>query len=206
MQLGQLIAFINYLMQTLMSLMMVSHAGGALARAEASARAHPGSAGQRAAMCRPARMRCNDLPPRGRVAFENVSFSYDGDEQRSGAERRSALRPSRGRRSRCWARPAAGKSSLVNLIPRFYDVTGGRVTIDGVDVRDDRRGSAAAQRSAIALQEVDAVQRHHPRQHPLRPAGRQRRRGDRRGQNGPGARFHHSLPRRLRYDGRASAA
>ncbi len=70
----------------------------------------------------------------GRVVFENVSFSYDGP---GGTEsvRDLNLVVEPGETMAFLGATGAGKSTLVNLIPRFYDVTKGRVTIDGIDVR-----------------------------------------------------------------------
>ena len=56
----------------------------------------------------------------------------------------------------------SGKSTLVNLIPRFYDVTEGRVLVDGMDVRDIRKEDAAPPHRRCAA-EGDALQGHHPR-------------------------------------------
>ncbi len=71
----------------------------------------------------------------GRVAFENVSFSYEQE----GGERvlsNVSLVAEPGQRIAILGQTGSGKSTLVHLIPRFYDVSSGRVTIDSVDVRD----------------------------------------------------------------------
>ena len=74
----------------------------------------------------------------------------------------------------------AGKSTVSRILLRFYDVAGGRVTIDGQDIRDVTQASlrAAHRRGAAGHR---AVQRHHPLQHPLRPARGHRRGGARGG-------------------------
>ena len=73
----------------------------------------------------------------------------------------------------------AGKTTLVNLIPRFYDVTGGAILIDGVDIRDVTLQSLrAADRHRHAGD--GALRRHHRQQHRLRRAGRDARRRSRR--------------------------
>jgi len=71
----------------------------------------------------------------GRVAFENVSFSYDGP---GGTEtvKDLDLVAEPGETVAFLGATGAGKTTLINLIPRFYDVTEGRVTIDGIDVRN----------------------------------------------------------------------
>jgi ATP-binding cassette, subfamily B, multidrug efflux pump len=149
-QVGQLIAFINYLTQTLMSLMMISMLVVRVARAEASAERiqevlesapevpnAPGALGS--------------FAPSGRVAFENVSFSYNGDG-RDPVLKDISFVAEPGQTVALLGATGAGKSSLVNLIPRFYDVTVGRVAIDGIDVR--AIDQAALRRAiGVALQE-----------------------------------------------------
>ena len=155
-QLGQLIAFINYLSQTLMSLMMISMLVVRFARSEASAaRIQEVLDSQPDLPSRPDALAA--FAPQGRLAFENVSFSYDAaDERRTTNDVRasSVLRPPSsvlgssslvlkdisftvepGQTVALLGATGAGKSSLANLIPRFYDVSGGRITIDGIDVR-----------------------------------------------------------------------
>jgi ATP-binding cassette, subfamily B, multidrug efflux pump len=134
MQVGQIIAFVNYLMTTLFSLIMVSQMVIQLARAEASARRIQEVLDrQPEVQDRPDARR--DFARRGRVAFENVSFNYDGD----GGDpvlKGISFCAEPGQTVALLGTTGAGKSSLVHLIPRFYDVTGGRVTLDGIDVRD----------------------------------------------------------------------
>ncbi len=134
MQLGQVIAFINYLTTTLFSLIMVSQLVIQLARAEASARRilevlerRPGVQNRPNAV--------TDFTPLGRVAFEDVTFDFDdrdGDPVLKGV----SFTAEPGQTVALIGTTGAGKSSLVHLIPRFYDVASGRVTIDGRDVRD----------------------------------------------------------------------
>ncbi len=150
-QVGQLIAFLNYLMQTLMALMMVSMLVVRIARAEASAeriqevlttipdvRTHPEAR--------------REFAPRGRVAFEEVTFGYRGDGHDPALKNVSFVAEP-GQTVAVLGTTGSGKSTLVNLVPRFYDVTSGRVTIDGIDVREiDER--VLRSRIAIALQEA----------------------------------------------------
>jgi ABC-type multidrug transport system fused ATPase/permease subunit len=70
---------------------------------------------------------------KGRVRFENVSFSYDAI---SPVLHDVSLEARPGQAVALLGPTGSGKSTVVNLMPRFYDVTGGRVTIDGVDIRD----------------------------------------------------------------------
>jgi len=150
-QLGQVIAFINYLTTALFSLIMVSHLIIHLARAEASARRILEVLDrQPAVQNRPEAL--NEVTPRGRVAFEDVTFDYqgrDGDPVLRGV----SFTAEPGQTVALIGATGSGKSSLVHLIPRFYDVTGGRVTIDGHDVRD--LDLATLRRNiGIALQEA----------------------------------------------------
>ena len=134
MQVGQIIAFVNYLMTTLFSLVMVSQLVIQLARARASARRiqevidkQPGI------LDRPEARR--ELSLQGRVVFENVSFAYERD----GGDpvlRDVSFTAEPGQIVAILGTTGAGKSSLVNLIPRFYDVNAGRIMLDGMDVRD----------------------------------------------------------------------
>ena len=71
--------------------------------------------------------------PSGHVRFENVSFSYGGDVP---ALRSVNISAAPGSIIALLGAPGSGKSTIVNMLPRFYDVTGGRITIDGQDIRD----------------------------------------------------------------------
>jgi ATP-binding cassette subfamily B protein len=86
----------------------------------------------------------------GRVAFEHVTFHYTEGEP---VLRGVSFAVPAGRTLALVGPTGAGKSSVVSLVSRFYDVTGGRVTVDGVDVRDyDPRGLRT--RIAVVLQDV----------------------------------------------------
>jgi ATP-binding cassette subfamily B multidrug efflux pump len=133
MHVGQVIAFINYLMQTLMALMGVSMLVIRVSRAEASAQRI-----QEVLVSEP-QVKSPTEPvtlaaPRGRVEFEQVCFSYNGEE-RDPVLKQVSFIAEPGETVAILGATGAGKSSLVQLIPRFYDVTGGRVSIDGQDVR-----------------------------------------------------------------------
>lgn len=151
MHVGQIIAFVNYLMTTLFSLVMVSQLVILLSRAEASAK--------RIQEVLDKLPRVQDQPQaaealslRGEVAFENVSFSYDSNV---GAPvlKGISFTAEPGQTVALLGTTGAGKSSLVNLIPRFYDVTSGRVLVDGMDVRS--LDQAALRRNiGVALQET----------------------------------------------------
>jgi ATP-binding cassette subfamily B protein len=150
MQVGQLIAFINYLMRTLRSLMFVSMLVMRFARAQASSDriqevmdSVPEIQDRENAQLQ--------FAAQGRVAFENVTFSYDGDGHEP-VLKELAFTAEPGQTVAILGSTGSGKSSLVHLIPRFYDVSGGRITIDGVDVRDVEK-TALRRNIAVALQE-----------------------------------------------------
>ena len=86
------------------------------------------------------------------MAFEDVSFGYDGNGSEPVLQHVNLLAEP-GQNVAILGATGSGKSSLVNLIPRFYDVTGGRVTVDGVDVRDLTMESLRAQ-IGMAMQET----------------------------------------------------
>jgi ATP-binding cassette subfamily B protein len=90
--------------------------------------------------------RAGALPPtRGRVAFEHVDFSYDPDQP---LIKDLNLVAEPGRTVAIVGPTGAGKTTLVNLIMRFYELNGGRITLDGVDIADVPR---AALRSKIGM-------------------------------------------------------
>jgi ATP-binding cassette subfamily B protein len=88
----------------------------------------------------------------GRVAFENVSFRYNGHEQEAVLKDVNLIAEP-GETVAILGATGSGKSTLVNLIPRFYDVNEGRVLLDGVDVRDMPLEQLRAQ-TGVALQEA----------------------------------------------------
>ncbi|MCL6430219.1 MAG: ABC transporter ATP-binding protein/permease [Anaerolineae bacterium] len=150
MQSGQIIAFVNYLTTTLFSLTMVSMLVMQVTRAQASAkRIAEVLETEPVVKNRPGALR--SFRPLGRVAFEGVTFSYGNGAEPVLKDISFVAEP--GQTVALLGRTGSGKSSLVQLIPRFYDVTSGRVTIDGVDVRD--LDQAILRRSvAVVLQET----------------------------------------------------
>jgi len=129
-QVGQVIAFINYLTQTLMALMMVSMLTMRLSRSEASAeRIHEVLNNEPEVKTRPDAL--TEFAPQGRVVFEDVSFSYSGADHDPVLKNISFVAEP-GQTVALLGATGAGKSSLIHLIPRFYDVSGGRVVIDGL--------------------------------------------------------------------------
>lgn len=133
-QVGQLIAFVNYLTMSLMALIQVSMLVVRVARAAASS-ARLNEVLDSVPEIAPNPNARTAFTPRGRLAFEDVGFNYRGDGRAAVLQGINfVIEP--GQTLAVIGSTGAGKSSLVNLIPRFYDVTAGRVTLDGVDVRE----------------------------------------------------------------------
>lgn len=144
---GEIIAMITYLTQMLSSVLMVSMLLIRLSRAQAST--------ERISEVLNSVPDVRDCPdalqefhPQGRVAFENVTFGYGEPVLK---EVSFVAEP--GQTIAILGTTGSGKTSLVHLIPRFYDVTAGRVTIDGIDVRDIAQVALRAH-IGIALQEA----------------------------------------------------
>ena len=149
-QVGQILAFVNYLLSTLFSLMMLGMLLMRLFRAIASADRIQAILDSQPEIGDPS----NPISPpvlKGRVAFEQVTFSYDGNAGEP-VLRDVSFSVEPGQMVAILGATGSGKSSLVHLIARFYDVTSGRVMIDGVDVRDLDK-AALRKQVGIALQE-----------------------------------------------------
>jgi ATP-binding cassette subfamily B multidrug efflux pump len=136
MEVGELVAFYTYMVQTMFALMMVSMVAVRFTRAEASAQRvnevfdEVPQIGPREGQPVPFR---NDRS-QGEVRFEHVTFRYSPDSAPVLDDLSFVAEP--GSVTAILGTTGSGKSSLVNLIPRFYDVQEGRVLIDGTDVRD----------------------------------------------------------------------
>lgn len=133
MQIGSLTAFIQYVMQILMSVMMATIMFVMVPRAAASAERIGVVLGTEIAIHDPAATASTEAP-RGVVEFRHVDFGYPGAEDPVLRGISFTARP--GETTAIVGGTGSGKSTLVNLLPRLYDVTGGAVLVDGVDVRD----------------------------------------------------------------------
>ena len=151
MTVGQVVASINYLMFAMFPLMMLAGMMGPIAAANASAGRILEVLDAEPKVRERADARSLD-DPRGRIAFERVSFGYGENGAESVlADVDFVAEP--GETVAILGATGSGKSTLIHLIPRFYDVTGGRVTFDGIDVRDLRLRSLRVN-IGIALQEA----------------------------------------------------
>lgn len=150
---GKLMAFINYLMQLLMSLMMVSMILIRFTRAEASAKRiievldivpdlhDPVIVKRPDAIC-------------GNLVFDNVSFGYGKDGTERAALKNISFALQQGTTTGIIGTTGSGKSTLVNLIPRLYDVDSGKILLDGIDIREMSRKEL---RSCISVVPQQAI-------------------------------------------------
>ena len=138
MQVGEMIAFITYTMQIVMSFLMLAMVAVMLPRAGVAADRIDEVIRTKATIHDPdeatAKAAQAHTDWQGVVQFEDVSFRYPGAD--SDALEHISFTAKPGETTAIIGSTGCGKSSLLNLIPRFYDVTGGRVTIDGIDVRE----------------------------------------------------------------------
>ena len=138
MQVGEMIAFITYTMQIVMSFLMLAMVAVMLPRAGVAADRIDEVIRTKATIHDPdeadAKAAKEHKNWQGVVEFHDVSFRFPGAD--SDALEHISFTANPGETTAIIGSTGCGKSSLLNLIPRFYDVTGGRVTIDGIDVRE----------------------------------------------------------------------
>ena len=134
MQVGDMMAFIQYAMQIIMSFLMICMISVMLPRAAVSAERVDEVLKSETKIHDPKEPKTLPKNGKGEVAFEHVSFHYPGAEEDVLHDITFTAKP--GETTAFIGSTGCGKSTLVNLIPRFYDVTEGRITIDGQDVRD----------------------------------------------------------------------
>lgn len=134
MQVGDLMAFIQYTMQIVMSFLMISMMSIMLPRATVSANRIQEVLETEVEIADPARP--EDFVPSktGEVEFQDVSFRYPGADE--DVLENITFTAKKGETTAFIGSTGSGKSTLVNLIPRFYDVTKGRILVNGRDVRE----------------------------------------------------------------------
>lgn len=130
---GAMFAFLQYAMQILFSLLMVALMFIMIPRAEASAKRINEVLDTEPEINDPIKAKQSG-PVRGRVEFKNVTFSYHGAEKP--VLENISFTATAGKVTAIIGGTGSGKSTLVNLIPRFYDVDHGQVLVDGEDVRE----------------------------------------------------------------------
>ncbi|EAE8619577.1 ABC transporter ATP-binding protein [Listeria monocytogenes] len=132
MQVGDLMAFIQYAMQIMMSFMMLSAVFIMIPRAGASAERINEVLDMNAEILNPENPKTSTPP--AKLSFENVTFRYEGAEKPVIED--ITFEANAGETVAIIGSTGAGKSTLINMIPRFYDVESGVVKINGIDVRE----------------------------------------------------------------------
>ena len=133
MQVGDMMAFIQYAMQIMFSFIMLSMMFVMIPRASVSAVRINEVLETVADIKDPSSSKVDD-GKKGFVEFQDVTFSYPGAEMPAISNISFSTKP--GEVTAIIGGTGSGKSTLINLIPRFYDVDSGRVLVDGIDVRD----------------------------------------------------------------------
>jgi ATP-binding cassette, subfamily B, multidrug efflux pump len=133
MPIGNLTAFLTYIMQILMSVMMATLMFAMVPRAAASADRIQEVLDTEPSVCDPEAPKMLHEET-GRVEFQDVEFRYPNAEDP--VLRDISFTTGPGEITAIVGSTGSGKSTLINLIPRFFDVTGGRILVDGVDARD----------------------------------------------------------------------
>jgi ATP-binding cassette subfamily B protein len=144
MQIGQIVAFTNYLLTTMTPLIMMTQLANTWANGLASARRIGEVLDTLPEVAPPENAAPLPAQAMSRVSFQGVDFHYKGDGSLDVLDDID-LAAEPGQVVAILGATGAGKSSLVNLIPRFYDATRGRVLIDGCDVRDLHEDALLAQ-------------------------------------------------------------
>ncbi len=134
MQVGDMMAFIQYTMQIIMSFLMICMISVMLPRAAVSATRVDEVLTSDTLIHDPKEPDTFEKEGNGKVSFDHVSFRYPGAEEDVLHDITFTAKP--GQTTAFIGSTGSGKSTLVNLIPRFYDVTEGKITIDGKDIRD----------------------------------------------------------------------
>lgn len=153
MTLGQLVAFINYLVATLAPLIQMSVVAVAWANGLASARRVNEVLDAVPEVMEPVNGIILSASDRPGVIFEHVSFHYNGSESRL-VLKDISLAAAPGQTIAILGATGAGKSTLVNLIPRFYDASEGSVSVGGVDVRQVCEDSLLSRVSIVPQETV----------------------------------------------------
>jgi ATP-binding cassette subfamily B multidrug efflux pump len=134
MQVGDMMAFIQYTMQIIMSFLMIAMMSILLPRASVSAKRINEILETDNSIKDPENPKKLDTNKKGLVEFKNVSFRYPDAEENMINNISFTAEP--GKTTAIIGSTGSGKSTVINLIPRFYDVTEGELLVDGVNVKD----------------------------------------------------------------------
>ncbi len=134
MQVGDMMAFIQYAMQVIMSFLMISMVSIMIPRAAVSGDRINEILQTKSSVNDPEVSKADESNNKGEIIFDKVSFKYEDASEDVLTD--ISFTAGKGKITAIIGSTGSGKSTLVNLIPRFFDVTDGSITINGVDVRD----------------------------------------------------------------------
>ena len=152
-QVGQIVAFTNYLLTTMTPLIMMTMLSNTWADGIAAAKRIDGVLETVPDIQDDPHAQALPATTPGQITFENVSFHYNGNTAEVVLDGINLVAEP-GQTVAILGATGAGKSTLINLVPRFYDTSGGRVLIDGQDVRQIQQASLLAH---IAIVPQDTV-------------------------------------------------
>ena len=133
-QVGSIMAFMQYAMQVIMAFLMITMVTIMLPRANVSAQRIQEVLSSEITVTDKENTCDFSSSMRGVVSFDNVSFRYPGADEDVLSDISFSTKP--GQTTAFIGSTGSGKSTLINLVPRFYDVTSGSILVDGVDIRD----------------------------------------------------------------------
>ena len=133
-QIGDMMAFIQYSMQIIMAFLMIAMIAVMLPRASVSAKRIYEVLSCENSIKDPVQPKHFDGSQRGYIDFEDVCFRYPGAEEDVLHNISFTAKP--GETTAFIGSTGSGKSTIINLVPRFFDVTSGRILVDGVDIRE----------------------------------------------------------------------
>ncbi|MGN7403569.1 ABC transporter ATP-binding protein [Cytobacillus praedii] len=136
MQIGDLMAFIQYVMQIMFALVMASMMFVMIPRAAVSAKRINEVLDMKPAFLDKGKLKADR--EQGTLEFEHVTFSYPGAEEPALTD--ISFTANQGEVTAIIGGTGSGKTTLVNLIPRFYEVTSGAICVNGVDIREAPQG------------------------------------------------------------------
>ena len=133
-EIGGMMAFMQYAMQVISSFLMISIMFIMIPRASVSGKRVMEVLDTEASIKDPLKPKKRDNKTKGLIEFKDVTFTYPGADMPVLSSISFTAKP--GKTTAFVGSTGSGKSTIINLIPRFYDVTSGQVLVDGIDVRD----------------------------------------------------------------------
>lgn len=134
MDIGQMMAFMQYAMNIIMSFLMIAMISIMLPRASVAAERIYEVLSTKPSILDPEKPKAFDENKKGLVEFDHVTFKYPGASEPVLSDITFTAKP--GQKTAFIGSTGSGKSTLINLIPRFYEVSEGAIRLDGVDIRD----------------------------------------------------------------------